>query len=105
MLDVTRPPGSVLPGDASVLCIPSCDLLLPHVSCHLVLHQNLDYSHKHEDISQLLCANMGNIISWIVKYANRTENLLFLAKARLVPGSPVCESLGRSPHTVEKKEM
>ncbi len=41
MLDCRSPPGSVLPGDASVLCVPSCDLLLPHVSCHLVLHQNL----------------------------------------------------------------
>lgn len=36
-----QPPGSAVPGEASVLGIPSCDLLLPHVCCHLVLHHNL----------------------------------------------------------------
>lgn len=46
MLDVRSPPGGVLPGDASVLCVPSCDLFLPHVSCHLILHQNLECRHR-----------------------------------------------------------
>lgn len=46
----------------------------------------------------------SNLFSWIVKCAHSTVYLLFLAKAHLVPGSPACESLGHSPHTVVEIE-
>lgn len=32
----------VLPCYISVFSIPSCDLLFPHLWCHLILHQDLD---------------------------------------------------------------
>lgn len=40
------------------------------------------------------------MLSWIVKHAHSIVCLLFLAKAHPVPGSPACESLDHSPHTV-----
>lgn len=100
-----------------MLCIPRCDLLLPHISCHLILHQNLKrgYGITYENIVQTnihihtsekhLTHSTQPVIMCFLGHAEiapRSDCLLFLAKVHLVPGSPACENLDHSHHTVEK---
>lgn len=87
----------ILPGDASMLCIPSCDFLLPHISRHLILHQNLERTERsNQEPGRNAVGNYNKINS----FKARSANVLFLVKAHPEPESQVCESLDHSPHTV-----